>query len=117
MKAHENPLSGSTYYQTEVDFVGGGCSLARINGFYTDGRYNNVSESENFSMYDIEFYSGVLDTLRYQPLSYDRYAYSGGIDQAKKSVSTSFYGRHTLEWSLACESEENFSRAAVIKVL
>lgn len=75
MKPEENPLTGGAYYPTETDHVNGGCSLSKMNGFYSDARYKNLGMVA--TEYDIQHYSGVLDTLDRQPLATDTYGWGG----------------------------------------
>jgi hypothetical protein len=61
MKPHENPLGRGLYYPTERDNVEGGCSEARMNGYYSDGRYENLGMEA--TQYDVQYHSNVIQTL------------------------------------------------------
>lgn len=73
MKPHENPIGGGVYYPTERDFVNRGCTEAKMNGYYTDGRYKNLGMPA--TQYDVQSHSNVMSTLMRQPLSEDTYGW------------------------------------------
>jgi hypothetical protein len=42
MKPREDSIGSGKYYPTEAHFVNRGCTEARTNGFYNDGRYGDL---------------------------------------------------------------------------
>jgi hypothetical protein len=42
MKPREMSIGYGKYYPTEAHFVNGGCTEARTNGFFFDGRYEDL---------------------------------------------------------------------------
>jgi hypothetical protein len=61
MKPLENPMGSGLYYPTEKDYVENGCSEARMNGYWNDGRYINLGMTAN--QFDVQSHSGVLTML------------------------------------------------------
>lgn len=51
---------GHAYYETEVAKVEG-CSQSRLTGFSSDNRYKSLGMDT--SVYDVQFHSGVMDTI------------------------------------------------------
>jgi hypothetical protein len=75
MKPGENPISGAIYYPLERDYVEGGCSLARMNGYYNDLRYADLGSemSPAITQYDVQRWSGVFNLLSRMPMAQDTY--------------------------------------------
>jgi hypothetical protein len=66
----KNPYA--SFYELESDGLYGGCEYCRLNGQYTDGRFQTLNIT--ISVYDIQYWSGVLTYLSQQPLSTAYYA-------------------------------------------
>lgn len=114
MKYSDFTVGSGVSYPIETDFVKGGCTLARTNGYTFDNRYVDLGMTA--SQYDIQNPSGMIQVLNNMPMSQTYYAYGGGIVNSKKMAPVFFYGRQTIPWKLECE-DGDLNRAHVIEVL
>jgi hypothetical protein len=69
--AEKSRNPSASFYELEVD-RNLDCSYCKLNGKYTDGRFQTLNITT--SVYDIQYYSGVMNYLNQQPLSTSYYA-------------------------------------------
>lgn len=83
-----------------------------MTGKIHDTRYRNVSLT--ISEYDIQYTSGVDRKIHNKPL-FEKY-FTPNVEQAKRNIDYTFWGRPTIPWKLECEALNSTSRSDIVNL-